>query len=108
MSPSPRPNGESGNNTTMSGVRTRLSVDKPQFQTGISYLISSQNCYFSYIYVRIGEHQDRLVNRHSRSGRTRIDAIEGVEPIREFLKESDAPKVKQGELENILEDLADN
>jgi len=36
------------------------------------------------------------------------DAIEGVGPIREFLKESDAPEVKQGELENILEDLADN
>ena len=36
------------------------------------------------------------------------DAIEGVEPIREFLKESDAPEVKQGELQNILADLADN
>ena len=36
------------------------------------------------------------------------DAIEGVGPIREFLKESDAPEVKQGELENILADLADN
>ena len=36
------------------------------------------------------------------------DAIEGVEPIREFLMEDDAPEVKQGEIENILEDLADN
>lgn len=36
------------------------------------------------------------------------DAIEGLAPIREFLKESDAPEVKQGELEAILGDLADN
>ena len=36
------------------------------------------------------------------------DAIEGVEPIRQFLKESDAPEVKASELENILEDLEEN
>ncbi len=36
------------------------------------------------------------------------DMIEGVEPIREYLKESDAPEVKQSELEVILEDLEDN
>ena len=36
------------------------------------------------------------------------DAIEGVEPIREFCKESDAPEVKKDELENILEDLQQN
>lgn len=36
------------------------------------------------------------------------DTIEGVEPIREFLRESDAPEVKRDELENILEDLEDN
>ncbi len=36
------------------------------------------------------------------------DMIEGVEPIREYLRESDAPEVKQTELQNILEDLEDN
>jgi len=36
------------------------------------------------------------------------NAIEGVEPIREFLKEADAPVVKRDELENILEDLKSN
>lgn len=36
------------------------------------------------------------------------DAIEGMGPIREFLKESDAPEVKQGELQAILGDLEDN
>lgn len=36
------------------------------------------------------------------------DAIEGLGPIREFLKESDAAEVKQGEMENILEDLQEN
>jgi hypothetical protein len=36
------------------------------------------------------------------------DTIEGLEPIREFLDESDTSVVRQGELENILEDLAEN
>ena len=36
------------------------------------------------------------------------DAVEGLQPIREFMSESDAPEIKQGELENILEDLQDN
>jgi len=36
------------------------------------------------------------------------NAIEGTGPIREFLKESDAPEVKASELEVILEDLEDN
>lgn len=36
------------------------------------------------------------------------DAIEGLGPIREFLKESDAAEVKQGEMQNILEDLQEN
>lgn len=42
----------------------------------------------------------------SRSGPD--NAIEGVEPIREFLQEADAPVVKRDELENILEDLRSN
>ena len=36
------------------------------------------------------------------------DAIERVEPIREFLKGSDAPEINQGELKHILENLTDN
>lgn len=36
------------------------------------------------------------------------NSIEGVSPIREFLKDSDAPEVKKGELEAILEDLQEN
>ena len=34
--------------------------------------------------------------------------IEGVNPILEYLTESDAPEVKKSELESILEDLQDN
>ena len=36
------------------------------------------------------------------------NAIEGTGPIREFLKESDAPEVKASELEAIMGDLEDN
>lgn len=36
------------------------------------------------------------------------NAIEGVGPIREFLKEADAPEVKKEELENILGSLEQN
>ena len=54
------------------------------------------------------DHEKRAIVEAIKAKSGPDNAIEGVGPISEFLKESDAPEVKASELDAILGDLEDN